>query len=262
MCTVTFMPHQTGYCLAMNRDEKLARRSGLSPSLRILENRRVICPSEFSGGTWIALNDAGVSLALINWYSVPERVTNSPITRGLVVSSSIAAEHPTSVQTILADLPLEQINAFRLIGVFPSTGEIAEWRWDLNALERKDHPWETQHWISSGFDEPAAQHERNRTFQRALKQKSAGSLNWLRRLHRSHAPQRGPFSICIHRADAATVSYTEVLVLGREARLLHRLGSPCPHRPWHMLCLKPGAATELAARSLFDAPQHIEASSG
>ena len=42
----------------------------------------------------------------------------------------------------------------------------------------------------------------------ARNQKFEGRLNWLRRLHRSHLPERGPFSICMHRSDAATVSYT------------------------------------------------------
>ena len=36
------------------------------------------------------------------------------------------------------------------------------------------------------------------------------SLAWMRRLHRSHVPAPGPFSICVHREDARTVSYTEI----------------------------------------------------
>jgi hypothetical protein len=42
-----------------------------------------------------------------------------------------------------------------------------------------------------------------RLFQRAGRQHSADSLDWLRRLHRSHSPQAGPFSTCMHRSDAA-----------------------------------------------------------
>jgi Transport and Golgi organisation 2 len=216
----------------MNRDEKLARPRGLPPAFREVEGRRVLCPSEPGGGTWIAINDSGVTLSLINWYSVPGKVETSAITRGVLVNSTITADAPAHVEAVLANLPLRRINPFRLIGIFPGAGKITEWRWDLKWLERIERRWRAQQWISSGFDEPAAQRERDRTFQRALKQNSAGSLDWLRRLHRSHAPQEGPFSTCMHRADAATVSYTEVVVMGNKAMLRYCRGSPCLHQPW------------------------------
>jgi hypothetical protein len=227
MCTVTFMPRRSGYCLAMNRDEKLARPQSLPPALRASQNRRVLCPSEAGGGTWIALNDSGVSLALINWYSIPTRIEISTMTRGEVVRSTSTAENAEVVDQLLSDLPLYRINPFRLIGVFQARGEINEWRWNLKTLDRRVHPWRPQQWISSGFDEPAAQCVRSRTFDQALGQKSVGSLSWLRRLHRSHAPEKGPFSTCMHRLGAATVSYTEAVVSGREASLWHCLGAPC-----------------------------------
>jgi len=61
----------------------------------------------------------------------------------------------------------------------------------------------------------------------ARNQKFGGRLNWLRRLHRSHLPERGPFSICMHRSDAATVSYTEVAVSGQRATMRYKLGPYC-----------------------------------
>jgi hypothetical protein len=42
MCTVTFMPSRTGYCLGMNRDEKRARAGGLLPALRHIDGRDVV----------------------------------------------------------------------------------------------------------------------------------------------------------------------------------------------------------------------------
>src|SRR5882757_9335895 len=84
-----------------------------------------------------------------------------------------------------------------------------------------------QQWISSGFDEPTAQRVRGRVFRQALKQRTAGSLNWLRRLHRSHAPDYMAFSTCMHRADAATVSYTEIAFTPGHAIMRHYDGTPC-----------------------------------
>ena len=227
MCTVTFIARKRGYCLGMNRDEKLTRPTGLPPKTKKVNGRAVISPSEPGGGTWIAVNDHGATLALINWYSITAEVGGKAVSRGEVVNAVSAATSPDSTDDAIAGLPLSRMNPFRLIGVFPMTGELTEWRWDLKKLARKNHRWKSQQWISSGFDEPGAQRVRGRTYRHAQKQKSAGSVEWLRRLHRSHLPQTGPFSTCMHRKDAATVSYTEVVVSDRHARMGYCDAAPC-----------------------------------
>jgi hypothetical protein len=227
MCTVTFIARQKGYCLGMNRDEKLTRPTGLAPKVKKVNGRAAISPSEPGGGTWIVVNDHGVTLALINWYSITARVGSNAVSRGEVVNSLSVAISPDFADAALRELPLNRINPFRLIGVFPATGEIVEWRWNLKQLVRKNLPWKSQQWISSGFDEPAAQRVRGKTFQGAGQLHSVGSLGWLRRLHSSHSPKAGPFSTCMHRADAATVSYTEVTVSLSHASMRYHGGAPC-----------------------------------
>jgi hypothetical protein len=227
MCTVTFIARRRGYCLGMNRDEAVTRPAGLPPGKRLVDGRGVVCPSEPGGGTWIAANDHGATLALVNWYSVKERVGGAAVSRGEVVMAACAASSPASAEKALARLPIKQINPFRLVGVFPATREIVEWRWNLRRLVRRAHPWESRQWISSGHNEPAARRVRGKAFREAQTQDSAGSLAWLRRLHRSHAPEKGPFSTCMHRDGAATVSYTEVSVTTREIVMVHHTGAPC-----------------------------------
>lgn len=229
MCTVTFTPHRRGYALAMNRDEKLSRVRGLPPAKKLINGRAVLSPSEPGGGTWIALNDCGVTFALINWYSITIRVKENAISRGKVVNATSAATTPEIVDLALRKLPLSQINPFRVIGFFPGNNKIYEWRWDLKRLVSTKHPWKAQQWISSGFDEATAQRTRSQAFRQALKQKTAGRLDWLRRRHRSHSPQSGPFSTCMHRDDAATVSYTEVTVAPNKCLMRYHDGSPCRH---------------------------------
>jgi hypothetical protein len=211
----------------MNRDEKLTRAPGLPPTKKKLNGHVVVCPSELGGGTWVALNDSGVCLALINWYAVRRNVTLDPLSRGGVVKTVCASDSYEVVETKLHALPLERINPFRLIGIFPGIKEIVEWRWNLKRLVRKKCPWKSQQWISSGFDEPTAQRVRGRAFLGAFKGHSINRLNWLRRLHGSHCPQPGPFSTCMHRTDAATVSYTEVAVSRQSANMRHHTGPPC-----------------------------------
>ena len=227
MCTVTFSPRKRGYALAMNRDEKLTRVAGLPPAESMINGRRVLAPAEPSGGTWISVNYSGVSFALINWYSIRTRVEVKSVSRGEVVKAVSFRNTAVRAYEKLELLPLKHINPFRLIGIFPETKEISEWRWDLTRLSLKKHPWQLQQWISSGFDEPQAQKIRGRAFQAAARQSSAGSLDWLRRLHRSHLPTTGPFSTCMHREDAATVSYTETSVFSRKTTMRYFDGSPC-----------------------------------
>ena len=51
----------------MNRDELLSRSPALPPSNFQTGGLLAIYPFEKSGGTWIACNQHGVTLALLNW---------------------------------------------------------------------------------------------------------------------------------------------------------------------------------------------------
>ncbi len=227
MCTVTFIARRNGYALGMNRDEKLTRVAALPPAQRRLGNHETLFPSEPTGGTWIGINNANTTFALINWYSVPARVTGRTVSRGEVLKSSLATESPAATGRVVSGLPLAQVNPFRLIGVFPARHAVVEWRWNLKRLEPIEHRWQTNTWISSGFDESGAQQTRGKTFAEALRRDSARSLDWLRRIHHSHGPERGPYSTCMHRDDAATVSYTEISVSGPLATMRYQSGPPC-----------------------------------
>lgn len=177
------------------------------------------------------MNDSGATLALINWYSIPFSVTGRTVSRGKVVNLALLSDSPAQVEVALVTLPLAQVNPFRLIGVFPFEKAVVEWRWNLKQLERLHHRWQTSTWISSGFDEPGAQQTRGEAFDKALREGSAGRVDWLRRLHRSHGSKCGPYSTCMHREDAATVSYTEVTVSRRRATMRYTTGAPCYTQP-------------------------------
>lgn len=238
MCTVTFIARRNGYALGMNRDEKLARAVGLPPRLTHLNGRTILAPSEPGGGTWIGVNDTGATLALINWYSITSRVAGQTVSRGEVVKLALPSDSPELVDATLKESPLARVNPFRLIGIFPSDKAVVEWRWNLQRLERRDRHWQTNTWISSGFDEPGAQRTRGKAFRAALRQKSSGSTDWLRRLHRSHGQERGPYSTCMHRNDSATVSYTEVTVFRHAATMRYAPRAPCCTAPLPALRLQ------------------------
>jgi hypothetical protein len=231
MCTISFVPRQRGFYLAMNRDEKRARVTALRPAIIELAERRVILPREPNGGTWIAVNDCGNCFALINWYRIAREPAGAIISRGEVVRALGGTSSIDQIAGGLAGLKLRQLPPFRLIAIVPSEKILAEWRWNLERLSLRKHPWQRQHWFSSGFNERRAELERRRVCRAAQDEQPAVGLAWLRRLHQSHAPARGPFSICMHRADAATVSYTEVLVSDRRVQMNYKCGPTCSTRP-------------------------------
>ena len=227
MCTVSFVPRTQGFYLAMNRDERRERFAALPPEIVELETHRAISPREPTGGTWISANDAGICLALINWHRATGEPKNGVVSRGEVVRTLAGESCVDQIADSIARLPLRKLRPFRLIGVVPSEKIVTEWRWNLQRLSRRDHPWQRQHWFSSGFDELRAEVERQKVCDAASGKQSGESLRALRQLHRSHMPKRGPFSICMHRSDATTVSYTEVSVSKQRATMRYKSGPCC-----------------------------------
>ena len=67
MCTLSFVPTKDGYYAAMNRDERLTRSAALSPLTFRAGDLLTVYPFEEGGGTWIACNQHGLTLALLNW---------------------------------------------------------------------------------------------------------------------------------------------------------------------------------------------------
>jgi len=226
MCTVSFSPTDTGFVLAMNRDEKRTRVAALPPTITQLGNRHVVFPREPAGGTWIAVNDVGICLALINWHRIEAEPKRRLVSRGDVITRLIHASSPDEITEAISRLPLEQLSPFRLIAIVPQMQELTEWQWNLLELEPRVQPWAPRHWFSSGFNETRAEFERQLVCDAAT-QTHPADISLLRQLHRSHGPERGPFSICMHRSDAKTVSYTEVVVDKQSVLMRYQPNSPC-----------------------------------
>jgi len=227
MCTVSFLPNRHGFYLAMNRDEKRDRFRGLPPTIVKFPNGRAVFPREPTGGTWISANDAGICLALINWHRVNREPKNDVVSRGQVIMALAGESCVNDIADGIAKLPLRKLRPFRLIAVVPSEKIVTEWRWNLESLTMRKHQWQQQHWFSSGLDERRAELERQRVCEAAQSKQSTRNLDWLRQLHRSHAPKRGPFSICMHRSDASTVSYGEIAVSSSRATMRYKTGPCC-----------------------------------
>lgn len=207
----------------MNRDEKRSRIVALPPETFRLGPRRAIYPREPDGGTWLAVNDAGLCLALINWHRIEREPEGKLESRGGIIPHLIAAPDGRLLGRQLRRMSLRQLRPFRLITIDSSRQVVTEWQWNTIALGSRWHRWQPGHWFSSGYDERQAEKKRAEV----CAAWSLGGRPALLKLHRSHLPERGPFSICMHRPDAATVSYSEVVATAKRITLRYQPGPPC-----------------------------------
>lgn len=67
MCTVTFIPKETGFILSSTRDEHRARRKAEPPRSHFIHGKQIYFPKDLqAGGTWIASSQEGITLCLLN----------------------------------------------------------------------------------------------------------------------------------------------------------------------------------------------------
>lgn len=230
MCTLSFVPTENGYCAAMNRDEHLERETALPPRLLRGGNLMAIYPQEASGGTWIASNECGITLALLNW-NLPLRGMDRRRSRGCLIPQLIVNRDSVDLEEALNSLRLDGLPPFRLVGIIPREQELREWQWNTTCLEQTSFSWHARHWFSSGLSDQLAGQYRGEACQRAWEDTGAGSLPWLRRLHQSHFSRQGPFSICVHRPEAGTVSYSEIIHDHTRLTFRYSAGHPCENHP-------------------------------
>jgi hypothetical protein len=218
MCTVSWLHHPGGYDLFCNRDEKLFRARAEAPRVRVRRSVRCLAPQDpAGGGTWIGVNEFGVSLCLLNAYVKGRTGTES---RGLLVHSLL--HHRTSSEAVRAAYrtDLRDFAPFTLLAIEP------EWpprilTWD--ALHKIVLP-DARSWnplTSSSVDLDGATQRRRAAFPRRR------DVDSLTAFHKSHAPRPGPRSVCMHRDDAETVSFSRIQVNGSRVQFDYTAGAPC-----------------------------------
>jgi len=223
MCTVTWLHEEGGYHLFCNRDEKLTRKPAFPPRLGVRDSVRYLAPIDGDfGGTWIATNEFGVSLCLLNGTAGPRPgVVRS---RGLLlldlVSSRSLEEEVNSLEA--ADLTLYA--SFTLAALSP--GEAAKViEWDGSRSIVRSQPEPCYMLTSSSFETDAVKKARAEEFARLVGE--SRSATRLQEFHRSHAPSRSAYSPCMHRPDAETASFSHAHVSTSESQLIHFSAAPC-----------------------------------
>lgn len=222
MCTLTWQYHDGGYELLFNRDEQRQRPTALPPRYdTALAALYPIDPE--SGGTWIALGAEGDSFCLLNYYQADQQhpVTAAPISRGRIIPK-LLARGPDPVLQALQALPLSHYRPFVLAHLsldFAVSGEVQTYTWDGQqlAVTTAEPPL-----VSSAVTIDRVRRNR-RAVHRDVCQRGEDLLS----VHRSHWPEAGPLSVCMHREDACTLSLSHIRVSRSERAFDYYPGSPC-----------------------------------
>ena len=223
MCTVSWMHQGRGYHLFCNRDEKRTRRPASEPQLLLRDGVRFLAPIDGDfGGTWIAVNEFGLSLALLN------RGKGSPaqLSRGLLVMNLIPARTVAELATNITATDLSDFAPFTLAGVEPGSPATL-FNWDGRELAVMPNADSLIPLVSSSVDPEGVERARRAEFSRLRKESGGVRAGTLLAFHRSHQPARGPHSPCMHREDAETVSFSWVTVTPTEVSLYYAPGPPC-----------------------------------
>jgi hypothetical protein len=231
---MTWYRRDDGYEVFFNRDERRSRKPGLPPRI-LRRTTRYIAPADGDfGGSWIAVNESGVTLALLNGYVDSDDGTTEPAegftSRGLLLTLLIDELSIDGVLARLETVPLKPYRSF-LLTVFDAVGGGVLARWTDGRLSIEDQIDDLMPIVSSSFETTEVSRSRRSVFAQMV---SAGRLRSSRlhlAFHRSHIPERGPRSTCMHRPDAETVSFSRVEVDRREIRLHYVGHAPCRGLP-------------------------------
>ena len=249
MCTVTWLQDRAGFHLLHNRDELRTRKPALGPQIQVRDGVRFIAPVDAdAGGTWIGVNEFGLAACLLNRYDPPAKSQILSFTsRGVLLMNLLTAESVNVAQSRVIDDSLEHYQPFELVlaqrapsCVASSVVAKAQWQitvldWTGRTLRIDTQPDLRLPLVSSSMDGIKADEVRRRLF---APLRGHASLEALRQFHASHASpaneptpqarsQGSAFSVCMHRADAQTVSFTEIELTADQVALRYQATPPC-----------------------------------
>lgn len=230
MCTLTVVPLPAGEVqLAFNRDESRARAAGLPPRACRFGGRAAALPTDpVSGGTWLAANDAGLALAVLNVNPpAPARAAARPTrSRGAVIPALLGCASPSEALTACERLNYRDFAPFRLVLV--GHGVVADVRWDgrepmaMTRLVGRS----PRMFTSSGLGDHLVEGVRRELFEEMFAGEPETWEAAQHAFHRHRWPGREHLSVNMSRADARTVSHAVVDVCEVEALMTYRAGAP------------------------------------
>jgi hypothetical protein len=226
MCTLTWRFDRDGLFLCFNRDEKRTRRPALPPGPRILDGVRLLTPTDGdAGGSWLAVNEFGLAVAVLNYYEADSPVSGpTPAThesRGHLVLRMAASRSWPELLARMEALRCENYRPFYLV-LFSGLGEVSMMRWNGVVLERSVLNEGHLPVTTSSFQTEEVTACRRSMFQRLLRDRGGVSPEMLAEFHHSRDERGGAYSVTMTRPDALTVSFSSVRIGNERATFYYQ----------------------------------------
>jgi hypothetical protein len=252
MCTLTIVhAGNQSVRIAFNRDERPTRPEAIPPQLRQFGSCKALLPTDpESGGTWLAVNDSGLVLAVLNVTAalsgtgaaraVPLR------SRGTIIPSLLDCDSPSAALASAERLfDYSNFAPFRLVMI--GHGVAADVRWDgREAMVMSRLMGSTPLlFTSSGLGDHLVEGVRRELFTELFSESPETWLAAQATFHRHVWPGREHLSVNMTRATARTVSFSIIDLTADEATFAYRPGPPDGTAEFTTarLPLQPGATT-------------------
>ncbi|HEU4829353.1 MAG TPA: hypothetical protein VFT04_09160 [Gemmatimonadales bacterium] len=231
MCTLSWLPRPGGHVFWHGRDERTTRLPGEAPSLVRRGTLDAIAPRDGdAGGTWVGVNELGLTLGLANLYP-PEGVAASGgipakglVTRGRIIDDLLSARTAEEARSLLEAMDPHVFAPFTLAVLEPGRSPGLH-RWNGVDLETTTVAAPGLLLTSSGAGRQVEQIRRVEYAR--LAPGSPPRAEDIEALHRSHLEALGADSFCMHHEEAETASLTRVEVGSGGIRMTYTPGPPC-----------------------------------
>jgi len=221
MCTLSIIPlsvdRLSGYRMVSSRDESRDRSEAKPPRWRELsETLRGIWPTDpEGGGTWVAVANSGLGLALLNRNPEPPIAIPPPgplVSRGKLIPKLIDSASLAEVAQRLRSMPLDRFAPFRILATAFERGQVhcVEVVWDRSDLDVKPAVQPPLCLVSSGLGDSRVQ-ARLPLFSDLVKKNPNPEAQDA--FHKHVWRDRREISVLMERPDATTVSITTCDVL-------------------------------------------------
>lgn len=235
MCTISWLPEPAGFHVVFNRDELRTRSDALPPEVhRGPRSRYVAAIDPASQGTWLAASETGVVFALLNRF-VGDPYPPVPAdrkSRGTLMTE-LAGSGPGN-REVISELVQRDLSSYEPF-IATATDAHGCWyvEWD-GSRAWTDTATEPGLIASTSSADPQAVIANRR---HAFDHRTPLELTDLLKAHASHTPERGAYSVCMHRDDARTMSLTHVTVSDDEVVFRYSPDAPCRQAPFQSVVL-------------------------
>lgn len=231
MCTVSWWLTQNGYSIHFNRDEQKQRAVALVPKVLHVGDTRAAMPIDpDGGGTWCSTNEYGLSLALLNFYQ-GKFPKGRLVSRGKIVRECSRYRAFSEVGHYLNELNLNKYAPFSLLCFSISDEKVSVnmLRWNGKLLSQCE---QASPLVSSAINYEQVSESRSAIYDQFVNPSTnIGFDDALFSLHSSHLPAKSSLSVCMHREDAQTVSYSHIRVTNKKVNFRYSNGAPCEVPP-------------------------------